>query len=366
MKLLLRFVENLWQERSLEEGLKHNGFKSRVGHWKIFTRYVDEVLGPYFDLREMTTQDGVNFLVWLNTARLRPAGAAYSNFQKRLIVGFLKTVFRLLVEKRLLLINPLRNLEIKKEENKPPREVLSEEEVARFLDGIGEDSLLGLRDRSLMELLYSSGLRPSEAGGLKIQDLDLESRLMVVGRQKVGKVQLVPVTLAAAGWLAKQIEGRKENQYVFGSTRPLGVAAMNRRFVKWSQAVDVDRPGLTLYSLRHSCATHLLRRGADLRYVQALLGHSSVETTVVYTHESVEEIRKVYKSHHPRENALWKEVWGEYEARLEALRQRLITSREMTQKKEVYKREWRERRLVLLSGSSTRPESSILVCGGTV
>lgn len=345
MKLLLRFVENLWEERSLEEGIKHNSFTSRTGSWKIFCRYVEQVLGPYFDLREMTAEDGLNFLLWLNTARLRPAGAAYCNHQKRLIVGFVKSIFRLLVEKKLLLVNPLKGLEIKEEKGQRPREVMSEEEVSRLLDGIEEDSLLGLRDRCLMEVLYSSGLRPSEASGLKVADVDLAARLLVVKREKVGKLQLVPVTLAAAGWLAKQIEGRPAEEYVFGSRRRLGPMAMNRRFGKWAKSAGVDRPGLTLYSLRHSCATHLLRRGADLRYVQALLGHSSVETTVVYTRESVEEIRKVYKSHHPRENALWKEVWGEYEQRLEALKERLTQSRNRTQKKELYKREWRTRRL---------------------
>jgi len=347
MKLSLRAVEQLWLERSAQEGIKANTFRSREGHWKIFSRYVREILGEGFDLREMTGEDGVNFLVWLDTGHLRrPAGGSYQSHQRVMIVGFVKKVFRLLVEKKLLLTNPLRGLEVKTLSDRSPRQVLEEEEVARFLDGIGEDSLLGLRDRCLMEVLYSSGLRPSEAGGLKIQDVDLEARLLVVNRQKVGKLQLVPVTLAAAGWLAKQIEGRPGEEFVFGGPRPFGAAGMNTRFKKWARAAGVYRQGVSLYSLRHSCATHLLRRGADLRYVQALLGHSSVETTVVYTHESVEEIRKVYKSHHPRENALWKEVWGEYEQRLEALRLRLETSHAKSRSKEVYKREWKKRRLM--------------------
>lgn len=346
MKLYLRLVEQLWLERSAQEGIKANTFQSRSGHWKIFSRYVREVLGEGFDLREMSSEDGVNFLVWLDTGRLRrPVGGGYATHQRVMIVGFVKKLFRMLVEKKLLLVNPLRDLEVKKQNDRSPRQVMEEEEVARFLDGIEEDSLLGLRDRCLMEVLYSSGLRPSEASGLKVEDVDLEARLLVVKREKVGKLQLVPVTLSAAGWLAKQIEGRPGEEFVFGSTRPLGAMAMNTRFKKWARAAGVYRQGLSLYSLRHSCATHLLRHGADLRYVQALLGHESVETTVVYTRQSVEEIRKVYKSHHPRENALWKEVWGEYEQRLEVLKLRLETSQVKSRAKEVYKREWRMRRV---------------------
>lgn len=96
------------------------------------------------------------------------------------------------------------------------------------------------------------------------------------------------------------------------------------------------RPGLSAHSIRHSLATHLLENGADLRYVQELLGHESIETTVVYTNELHENMKRIYKSYHPRENQLWREVDEGYLGRLRALQEQLERQGEATAKKRTY------------------------------
>jgi integrase/recombinase XerD len=322
MRLSVQKAGALWEERGKQEGAKAATIRSRKVAWGVFERYVLQELGQDFDLREFTREHGVSFLVWMNTGKLRPPGAGYGELARRIFVLGVKTVFQLLQEQKLILRNPIEDLDVVKLTRAPNRAVLTEAEVSTFLDSIDEHAELGIRDRSLMELLYSSGLRPSEAGALKVSDVDMKQRLILVRREKVGKVQIIPITHAAAYWLGQQVSGRGGEEYVFG-TRAFLPAGINRRFRKWLKLADLNRPGLTVYCLRHSCATHLLNHGADLRYVQHLLGHNSVETTVIYTHEQIEEIRRIYKSFHPRENRMWKEVWGEYEGRLNTLRREL-------------------------------------------
>jgi integrase/recombinase XerD len=323
MKISTKYAGALWDERGKQEGVKKATLRSRKAAWGVFERFVREELGADFDLRGFTREHGVDFMVWLKSGRIRPAGAAYGDLARRAFVFALKTVFAILAEQKRILRNPVEDLDTVRITKSSGRAVLTEDEVGAFLDSIDEQAELGIRDRSLMELLYSSGLRPAEAGHLKVSEVDLKQRLILVRREKVGKVQVVPITHTAARWLGLELSGRAGSEYVFGGNRPLLPAGMNRRFKKWLAVAGITRPGLSVYSLRHSCATHLLNHGADLRYVQHLLGHSSVETTVIYTNEQIEQTRRIYKSFHPRENQMWKEVFGEYEHRLDALKTEL-------------------------------------------
>jgi integrase/recombinase XerD len=323
MRISTRYAGALWEERGKQEGAKRATMRSRKAVWGVFERFVRQELGDDFDLRGFTREHGVDFMVWLKSGRIRPAGAAYGDLARRAFVLALKTVFAILVEQKRILRNPVEDLDVVKITKSSGRAVLSEEEVGSFLDAIDDQAELGIRDRSLMELLYSSGLRPAEAGHLKVTDVDLNRRVVLVRREKVSKVQVVPITQTAAQWLGLELNGRSGDEFVFGGNRPFLPAGMNRRFKKWLAIAGITRPGLSVYSLRHSCATHLLNHGAPLRNVQHLLGHSSVETTVLYTNEQIEQTRRIYKSFHPRENWMWKEVFGEYEQRLEVLRAEL-------------------------------------------
>ena len=186
-------------------------------------------------------------------------------------------------------------------------EFLSVAEVDRLLRQPDVTSTLGLRDKAMIELLYSTGLRVSELCGLKAADIQLESGcLRCLG--KGDKERLVPVGAAALQLIVQymkksrlEILGEKTSPYLFPSRTG---AAINRiAFWKilaaYGRKAGLRKP-LTPHMLRHSFATHLLDRGADLRSVQMMLGHADIATTQIYTHVVEERLKQVYKAHHPR------------------------------------------------------------------
>ena len=203
---------------------------------------------------------------------------------------------------------------------KQPRllpEVLTVAEVELLLAGRGDESASGIRDRALLELLYASGLRISEAVGLDRDYIDLEGGLVrVVG--KGDRERQVPVGEVAVVWLRRYVAdarpqflsqghglgGRSEA----GHGGPLFLSVRGERLDRrraWEMLVDAARiaglkNGISPHTLRHSFATHLLEGGADLRIVQELLGHASISTTQLYTHLTGERIKDVYARAHPR------------------------------------------------------------------
>ena len=184
-------------------------------------------------------------------------------------------------------------------------EVLRPEEVDRFLASINPDSPNGLRDRAIFELIYSCGLRISEAASLTFDRLYLKERLLrVTGKRK--KERLVPFGDDAHYWLEKYLEeGRphlakgKHSNLVFLNQEGNGISRKGiwKRFSGVRAAAGVHAK---VHTFRHSFATHLLAGGADLRTVQELLGHSDISTTQIYTHITDKQLREVHKKFHSR------------------------------------------------------------------
>jgi integrase/recombinase XerC len=182
--------------------------------------------------------------------------------------------------------------------------LLRVEEVIRLLDGLATDTPLGVRDRAMFETLYGGGLRVSELVGLNLDDLDAEQQLVRV-RGKGRRERLCPVGAMASEWvgrwLALRAPKRAGEPAVFLNrfgTR-LSSRSVGRLLEGHLAGLGLD-PGASPHTLRHSFATHLLDRGADLRSVQELLGHRSLSTTQIYTHVSRERLRDAYGSAHPR------------------------------------------------------------------
>ena len=180
---------------------------------------------------------------------------------------------------------------------KRPRRLPSAPKVAEvdgLLDGLNGDGALGLRNRALVELVYSAGLRSAEAVGLDLQDVDFEQELVHV-RGKGGKERTVPLGEEAAHRLSVYLrEGRPE--LARGAENALFLSARGRRLDTSALRRLVPNP----HRLRHAFATHLLEGGADLRVIQELLGHSSLSTTQVYSHVDARRLRRVYDRAHPR------------------------------------------------------------------
>ena len=217
----------------------------------------------------------------------------------------LRSLFRYLLLERYREDNPMELLEMPKVHRKIPR-VLSPEEVDSFLTHSDTEKPEGLRDRALFELIYSCGLRISEAVDLTLNSLYLSEGIIKV-RGKGDKERLVPVGDEAKRWLSLYLEyGRPVLEKrpgscdrVFLSRLGKGISRKGiwKRFKEAALAVGVDAK---VHTLRHSFATHLLQGGADLRAVQEMLGHADISTTQIYTHVDRDDLRKAHEAFHPR------------------------------------------------------------------
>jgi site-specific recombinase XerD len=169
------------------------------------------------------------------------------------------------------------------------------DEVERMLESLEGDGPVALRNRALVELVYSAGLRSAEAVGLDLGDVDFEQELVHIRRGKGGKERVVPLGEEAAAWLARYLrEARPE--LAKGARDAFFLSARGRRLDTSTLRRIVPHP----HRLRHAFATHLLEGGADLRTIQELLGHSSLSTTQVYSHVDPRHLRRVYDRSHPR------------------------------------------------------------------
>ena len=189
---------------------------------------------------------------------------------------------------------------------------LSEAQVGQLLDEIDGDDPMDVRDRAIVEVLYGTGARISEVAGLGLSDLDLDARLLrLMGKGR--KERIVPLGRAATDALVRWLQVGRPGYAAAGSGQRADAEAIflgrrGRRMTRsgvWRRIrVHGDRaglgPALTPHTLRHSCATHMLDHGADIRTVQELLGHASISTTQVYTMVSTTRLREVYDAAHPR------------------------------------------------------------------
>ena len=214
--------------------------------------------------------------------------------------------FRFCFAEGLIQEDPAANVQSPKFRQSLP-EFLSLAEVDRLLAQPDANSTIGLRDKAMIELLYSTGLRVSELCGLKTQDIQMDlGCLRCIG--KGNKERLVPVGKRALQGVQEyvtksrpQILGKQTSSFLFPSRTGRAI----NRIVFWKILGTYGRKAglrkaLTPHMLRHSFATHLLDRGADLRSVQMMLGHADIATTQIYTHVVEERLKQVYKAHHPR------------------------------------------------------------------
>lgn len=222
-----------------------------------------------------------------------------------------RSLHRFALDEELLDTDPTEGVDTPRVPQSIPK-ALTEDEVESLLDAVvvGDD-VLALRDRAMLEVLYASGLRISELVGADLDDIDLDARMMrVLG--KGSKERVVPLGRTARSALVRYLEDSRI--VLVRPERPVRAVFLNSRGGRlsrqtcWAIVRDCgERAGLgtklSPHVLRHSCATHMVEHGADLRVVQELLGHASVSTTQVYTRVSPERLRIVYEAAHPRAGA---------------------------------------------------------------
>ncbi len=296
---------------AIERGVAANTLSS---YRRDLRRYADHLTRRGIDdLAGVTETDVADFLVALRRGEPEHGVPALSAVSAARALIAVRGLHRFAAAEGLTDTDPARSVKPPTPARRLPKS-LSVDEVLALLEGAGGDSAadgpLALRNRALLELLYSTGARISEAVGLDLDDIDTRARSALL-RGKGGKQRLVPVGRPAVAALeAYLVRGRPELVRHGRGTPAVFLNARGGRLSRqsaWQVLQDAaERAGITAgvspHTLRHSFATHLLEGGADVRVVQELLGHASVTTTQIYTMVTVHALREVWAGAHPRAN----------------------------------------------------------------
>lgn len=236
--------------------------------------------------------------------KLNEMGMAPSSIAR--IFSSIRSYHKFLSAERIVVENPTLVLSSPKAIKKLPN-VLMEEEISAIIDAVEVTSKFASRDKAIIEMLYSCGLRVSELCDLSLNQLFLDDDMIrVMGKGM--KERLLPVGGQAKKLLNEylihsrlsfQKDKKAISVFLSQNGNPLTRAMINNILRKWTQTAGITKP-ISPHTLRHSFATHLLEGGADLRFVQALLGHSDISTTQIYTHLDKHHLKEVYKTYHPR------------------------------------------------------------------
>ncbi|MEY3528182.1 MAG: hypothetical protein RLZZ549_665 [Pseudomonadota bacterium] len=290
-----QFCDACW----LEDGLSKNSLSAYRRDLTLFANWLELDSECTKSIYQVVEADLTAYM-----ASKRDDKASTAN--RRLTV--FKRFYRYALRQHLVEQDPCLKLRAAKQAQRFPK-VLSEEQITTLLNTPDTGEALGLRDRTMLELMYASGLRVSEIVSLKTVALGLNEGVVRVVNGKGGKERLVPFGAEAGEWLRRYLQEARHDllegktcQEVFVG-RHTGSGLTRQAFwsiiKRYAQLADIKVP-LSPHTLRHAFATHLLNHGADLRVVQLLLGHADISTTQIYTHVARERLKSIHAQHHPR------------------------------------------------------------------
>lgn len=281
--------------------------------WKVtrsvlnqFKRFLVEL--NQNDLRKLTADLLQEYQQWLfhqPTWLGRVRTASGQNRSLRIIRGFC----RFLYEEGVLIHDPGKNLRYAREPKLLPRNILTPQEARRIIEATDINTVIGYRDRTILEVLYSTGIRKNELRNLALPDVNLEEGLVRINDGKGARDRVVPLTDVAIRCLETYIKGvrprllnRHTSNQLFLSLygRPISKGSIEYLMVKYGRLSKVKKH-VTCHTWRHTCATHLVKNKANLRHVQVLLGHRELSTTERYLHLTITDLKAAHRKYHPRE-----------------------------------------------------------------
>ena len=287
------FLNMLRVERNVSDNTM-DAYKRDINQYLMYLGDLD--LQNLSDVKSTHVRDYIRVL---NDGGMAPASISR-------IISSIRTYYRFLSSENILNENPVLLINNPKLPKKLP-DVLSEKEISLIINAIQESSQFYQRDKAIIEMLYSCGIRVTELCNLEMSNLFIDEDLIrVMG--KGNKERLLPLGARSKKYVSEYIKHSRNSHikksgssFVFVSRNgnQLTRAMINIILNKWTQVSGLKK-SVSPHKLRHSFATHLLEGGADLRFVQALLGHSDISTTQIYTHIDKHYLKEVYKIHHPR------------------------------------------------------------------
>lgn len=289
------------------ERVKGYSLRTVQGHDYWLSRFIDwcEERGVV-SVHDVTRAVLVRFQRFLFYFRKVNGRAMGFEAQKGCLV-VVKALFRFLTKTGAIPANPAADLELPRAGLKLPKHVLTVAEVEAVMRGVDLEAEHGIRDRAILEVLYSTGIRRLEVCGLKVFDIDDERGVLTVRQGKGRKDRVVPIGERALSWVKKyQDEGRPkvaiepDDGWLFLNEdgEPIGLSWLSQIVSGYVDRANLGKRG-SCHLFRHTMATLLLEGGADIRFIQEILGHASLETTQVYTRVSIEKLKAVHALAHP-------------------------------------------------------------------
>jgi len=290
-------LDNFLNYIAVEKGLSRNTLEA---YNRDLIRYIDFLEGKGVSPLTATPSQIVSFL-----STLKERGLSVRSYTRCLVA--IRMFYRFLLKGRHISSSPTSYIDLPRFFKKLPA-VLSLEDVERLLDAPDTKKPLGLRDKAMLEVLYATGLRVSELVSLRLMDLNLQAGY-VTAFGKGSKERLIPIGDSAIQWVTRYLASARDrllkgshSDYVFVTTR--GDRMTRQGFweviKRYAIRVGIDKGRVKPHTIRHSFATHLLERGADLRSVQTMLGHTDISTTQIYTHIRREWLKAIHERYHPR------------------------------------------------------------------
>lgn len=275
------------------EGLSDNTCRSYANDLAMFSQFLGDA-----DLRNVSNAHISDYLAM----RVKDGISVTTNAR---IQSSLKRFYRFLINENHIEDNPTATLQRPKSGQRLPKS-LSQHDVEALLGAPDISTVIGLRDRTMLELLYATGLRVTELISIRLHDYDLNAGVLKI-MGKGSKERILPMGEHAQDWLMDYLTAREQLlqrspcDVLFLSKRGQGMTRQTFWYAikRHAQTADITAP-LSPHTLRHAFATHLLNHGADLRIVQLLLGHSNVSTTQIYTHVANARMQAIHAQHHPR------------------------------------------------------------------
>ena len=299
---LVRYMEEHFEWMSVT-GYSGDTVRARRQHIRRFISWIDE--RGIDDPRQVTRpmiERYQRFLFYWRKANGQPL----STGMQLQYLAAIKLWFKWLARAHHILANPASDLDLPRQPKRLPGKILSAAEVEAILREAEPGTPRGLRDRALLELLYATGLRRTETASLGMYDPDLLRGVLWVRHGKGGRQRVVPLGERAGAWLEKYlhearpelIAGETQALFLTDYGQPMRADQIADKVRRYMQFAGIGKGGAT-HLLRHACATHMLEGGADIRFIQALLGHTNLQTTEIYTHVSIDKLIAVHKATHP-------------------------------------------------------------------
>ncbi len=310
--------------QSKKQNISHTAFHGYLQH------YVEYLGIQNYSVRTIESYDSRvrHFALWCEERTLEPQQITkpiLERYQKHLFhyrqkngeplsfraqsiaLQALKNFFKWMAQKNHMLYNPASEIQLPKIPRKLPREILTPEQISEIISQPDINTPDGIRDRTIMELFYGCGLRRSELTNLKLCDIHLPRSVLIVREGKGGQDRYLPLGETVQAWLEKYLNGTRDELIGPASEDELFLTDYGESYSRYNIGAMVKRyiakSGIEVkgacHLFRHAMATHMLENGADIRFIQVMLGHRDLSTTQIYTQVSVEKLREIHRATHP-------------------------------------------------------------------